>query len=72
MIAGSMGFGVGRLLANLDDAHDGTVLVEETRLPGAKDHLVVAGLAHRPAGLGRRSREQTRYFLEHGMFKRAA
>src|SRR5512145_3247644 len=41
VIAGSMGLGIGRLLANLDDTDDGTVLVEETRLPGAKDHIVV-------------------------------
>lgn len=41
VIAGSMRLGLGRLFANLDADHDGTVLVEETRLPGAKDHIVV-------------------------------
>jgi pimeloyl-ACP methyl ester carboxylesterase len=69
VIAGSMGFGVGRLLANLDDAHDGTVMVEETRLPGAKDHLVVAA-SHTGLLLSAQVAEQTRYFLERGTFKR--
>jgi pimeloyl-ACP methyl ester carboxylesterase len=70
VIAGSMGFGAGRLLANLDDAHDGTVMVEETRLPGAKDHLVVA-TSHTGMLLSAEVAAQTRYFLENGAFQRA-
>jgi hypothetical protein len=69
VIAGSVGLGVGRLVANLDDAHDGTVLVEETRLPGAKDHLVVA-TTHTGLLVSAAVAEQTRHFLDHGMFKR--
>jgi pimeloyl-ACP methyl ester carboxylesterase len=69
VIAGSVGLGVGRLVANLDDAHDGTVLVEETRLPGAKDHLVVA-TTHTGLLVSAAVAKQTRYFLEHGMFER--
>ncbi|HEY7642959.1 MAG TPA: alpha/beta fold hydrolase [Steroidobacteraceae bacterium] len=69
VIAGSMGFGVGRLLANLDEAHDGTVLVEETRLPGAKDHLVVAA-SHTGLLVSPKVAAQTRHFLEHGAFQR--
>jgi pimeloyl-ACP methyl ester carboxylesterase len=69
VIAGSMGFGVGRLLANLDTAHDGTVLVEETRLPGAKDHIVV-GASHTGLLVSAQVAEQTRHFLERGTFKR--
>jgi len=69
VIAGSVGLGVGRLVANLDDAHDGTVLVEETRLPGAKDHLVVA-TTHTGLLVSAKVAEQTRYFLEHGVFAR--
>lgn len=70
VIAGSMGFGVGRLLANLDAAHDGTVLVEETRLQGAKDHIVVAA-SHTGLLVSAQVAEQTRHFLERGTFKRA-
>jgi pimeloyl-ACP methyl ester carboxylesterase len=69
VIAGSLGLGVGRLLANLDDTHDGTVLVEETRLPGAKDHIVVAA-SHTGLLLSAEVAEQTRYFLENGTFSR--
>jgi pimeloyl-ACP methyl ester carboxylesterase len=69
VIAGSVGLGVGRLVANLDDAHDGTVLVEETRLPGAKDHLVVA-TTHTGLLISAEVAEQTRHFLDRGMFKR--
>jgi pimeloyl-ACP methyl ester carboxylesterase len=71
VIAGSMGFGVGRLLANLDAAHDGTVLVEETRLPGAKDHMVVAA-SHTGLLVSAQVAEQTRHFLDRGVFKRIA
>jgi pimeloyl-ACP methyl ester carboxylesterase len=71
VIAGSMGFGVGRLLANLDAAHDGTVLVEETRLPGAKDHVVVAA-SHTGLLVSAKVAEQTRHFLDRGKFKRNA
>jgi pimeloyl-ACP methyl ester carboxylesterase len=71
VIAGSMGYGVGRLLANLDDVHDGTVMVEETRLPGARDHLVVAA-THTGLLLSAEVAEQTRHFLEHGAFRRSA
>src|SRR5690606_21539585 len=39
--AGSPGLRLCRLFANLSAEHDGTVLVEETKLPGAKDHIVL-------------------------------
>jgi pimeloyl-ACP methyl ester carboxylesterase len=69
VIAGSMGFGVGRLLANLEDEHDGTVMVAETRLPGAKDHLIVPA-SHTGLLLSAEVAAQTRHFLEHGVFER--
>ena len=69
VIAGSMGLGVGRLLARLDDAHDGTVMVEETRLPGAKDHLVIP-TSHTGLVFSAEVAQQTRHFLEHGVFKK--
>ena len=70
VIAGSMGLGLGRLVANLDVEHDGTVMVEETRLPGAKDHIVLA-TSHTGLVLSAEVAEQTRYFLEHGTFRRS-
>jgi pimeloyl-ACP methyl ester carboxylesterase len=41
VIAGSLPLGFGRLTGRLDGANDGTVLVEETRLPGATEHLTL-------------------------------
>ena len=41
VIAGSLPLGLGRLVGPLDGPNDGTVLVEETRLPGAAEHLTV-------------------------------
>jgi pimeloyl-ACP methyl ester carboxylesterase len=69
VIAGSMRFGLGRLFADLDSDHDGTVLVEETRLPGSKDHIVV-GTTHTGMLLSGEVADQTAWFLEHGEFKR--
>lgn len=70
VIAGSMGFGMGRMLGALGPAHDGTVTVEETRLPGAKDHLVVAA-SHTGMLLSAEVAAQTRNFLEQGTFRKA-
>ena len=39
MIAGTLGVGLGAIIENLPSPNDGTVAVEETRLPGIKDHL---------------------------------
>jgi pimeloyl-ACP methyl ester carboxylesterase len=39
IIAGTVPLGFGRLMGPFDAPSDGTVLVEETRLPGAKQHL---------------------------------
>ncbi|HET9446947.1 MAG TPA: hypothetical protein VFO35_11840 [Steroidobacteraceae bacterium] len=69
VIAGSMAFGMGRVLGNLGAEHDGTVTVEETRLPGAKDHIVVRA-SHTGMLLSAEVAAQTRYFLEHGRFSR--
>jgi pimeloyl-ACP methyl ester carboxylesterase len=41
MIAGNLRMGTGQLFARFDGEHDGTVAVEETRIPGLTDHLVL-------------------------------
>lgn len=49
VVAGDVAQGMGRLFARFDGASDGTVALEETRLPGLADHCVVH-CSH--AGLG--------------------
>ena len=41
VIAGDLSLGFGRLAGPLEQPNDGTVLVEETRIAGAKQHLTV-------------------------------
>ena len=41
MIAGRTPLGLGAVLGHFEGEHDGTVAVEETRLPGLADHCVV-------------------------------
>lgn len=71
VIAGSMGLGLGRLFTTLDDEHDGTVLVNETRLPGAKDHIVLH-ISHTGMLFSTEVAEQALSFLNEGRFKRHA
>jgi pimeloyl-ACP methyl ester carboxylesterase len=68
VIAGSLGLGLGRLFANLDTDHDGTILVEETKLPGATDHIVLP-ISHTGMVLSSVVAEQSAYFLQHGKFR---
>ncbi len=69
VIAGSMGLGLGRLFANLNTDHDGTVLVEETKLPGANDHIVLP-TSHTAMLFSPEVAEQTAHFLKEGRFRR--
>ena len=69
MIAGDLGFGAGLLLNALDGAHDGTVSVEETRLPGLNDHIVLP-VSHTGLLLSVEVADQTAAFLRDGAFVR--
>jgi pimeloyl-ACP methyl ester carboxylesterase len=69
VIAGSMGLGLGRLFADLNTDHDGTVHVEDTHLPGAKDEVVVS-TSHTGMLFSAEVAEQTVRFLKHGEFKK--
>jgi len=67
VIAGSLGLGLGRLFARLDGEHDGTIMVEETRLPGAKDHVIVR-TSHTGMLLSHEVVRQAGHFLREGRF----
>ena len=69
VIAGSMGLGLGRLFADLKADHDGTVLVEETMLPGAKDHITLS-TSHTGMLFSAEVAEQAGWFLRTGTFRR--
>jgi len=69
IIAGSMGMGLGRLFADLDTDHDGTVTVEETRLPGSKDHIVLH-TSHTAMLFSPEVADQAVVFLRDGVFAR--
>lgn len=68
IIAGSAPVGFGRLLGRLAKPHDGTVAVEETRLEGATDHVVVP-VSHTTLVLSKRVADDTIRFLRTGRFR---
>jgi pimeloyl-ACP methyl ester carboxylesterase len=67
LIAGSMSVGAGRLLAAFDGPNDGTVQVDETRLPGANAHIVLP-VSHTTLLFSRDVAAQTAAFLTTGRF----
>ncbi|MGB5245109.1 MAG: alpha/beta fold hydrolase [Woeseia sp.] len=69
VIAGTVAFGMGRIVATFDGANDGTVTVAETRLPGARDHLCV-GVNHTGLVTSSDVAVQTAAFLRNGSFLR--
>ena len=67
IIAGDQSLSLGRLIADFDEPNDGTVTVSETRLPGAKAHLVLP-VSHSGMLLSARVAHEVGQFLEHGHF----
>jgi pimeloyl-ACP methyl ester carboxylesterase len=70
VVAGSLPVGLGRLVGPLGEPSDGTVLVSETHLEGAKQHLTMrtthSGMVYSPAVA-----RQTAAFLRDGCFNRS-
>jgi pimeloyl-ACP methyl ester carboxylesterase len=67
MIAGRVPIGLGAMLAHMEGAHDGTVAVAETQLPGLADHCVVE-TSHTGLLLSAEAARQAAHFLKHGRF----
>jgi hypothetical protein len=67
VIAGTRSFGIGTLVEALPGDSDGTVAVDETRLPGATDHIMVTA-THSQLLFDRIVARQTIHFLRHGSF----
>lgn len=69
IIAGDLGFGLGRLVGTLGGPSDGTVLVEETLLDGAADRVVLR-VSHTGMLFSGQVAKQTATFLRAGRFER--
>jgi pimeloyl-ACP methyl ester carboxylesterase len=69
VIAGDLGFGLGRLVGPLGAPSDGTVSVEETELPGAADRIVLR-VSHTGMLFSAAVATQAGAFLSSGRFSR--
>lgn len=69
MIAGNESFGLGSLLMPMQQANDGVVAVEETRMPGLADHIVL-GVSHSGMLFSADVAHQVAAFLRDGRFSR--
>ncbi len=69
VIAGDLGFGLGRLMGPLEGPSDGTILVEETLLEGAADRVVLR-VSHTGMLFSALVAKQAGAFLTMGRFSR--
>lgn len=68
MVAGNVPRGMGRLFTRFDGASDGTVALEETRLPCLADHCIVHS-THTGLVFSAEAAEQAAHFLHEGRFR---
>ena len=69
IIAGTVPVGMGRIAGDFGEPSDGSVTVEETRLEGARDHLVM-DVNHTGLTVARSVADQVGSFLRRGEFLR--
>jgi pimeloyl-ACP methyl ester carboxylesterase len=67
VVAGNLGLGLGRVFGHFHGGNDGTVAVDETRLPGESDHIVLP-TRHSGMLLSPDVSVQAIHFLAHGRF----
>ena len=68
MVAGNVARGIGRLITRFEGASDGTVGLEETRLPGLAAHCVVPA-SHTGLVFSAEAARQAACFLRNGRFE---
>ena len=69
VIAGTVPLGLGQLVANFDEDNDGTIGVSETRLSGARDHMIMA-VSHKGMLVSSDVADQAAAFIKRGKFLR--
>ena len=67
VIAGNVPFGIGRFLADFKEDNDGTIAVSETRLPGAREHIVLP-VSHKGMLVSAGVADQAAAFIRRGEF----
>lgn len=67
VIAGDVPFGIGRFLADFHEDNDGTIAVAETRLHGAKEHIVLP-VSHKGMLVSADVADQAAAFIRRGEF----
>ena len=63
-------FGLGHVIGRIEEENDGSVAVAETRLSGARDHIVLP-VSHSGMLFSREVARQVGHFLTHGTFARS-
>jgi hypothetical protein len=71
VIAGTLSVGLGRIVNTHDGSSDGTIYVDETRIAGMKEHLVMR-VSHMGLPFSAAVAAQTAAFLRNGRFDAAA
>ena len=69
IIAGTLPIGLGQFVAEFDEENDGTIAVSETRLDGARDHLIMP-VSHKGMLVSPDVVDQAAAFLKRGEFLR--
>jgi pimeloyl-ACP methyl ester carboxylesterase len=67
VIAGTLSVGLGRIVSTYEGSSDGTIYVDETRIPGMKQHLVMR-VSHTGLPFSAAVAAQTAAFLRNGHF----
>jgi len=68
-IAGTVAFGLGRMVTRLPKPNDGVVCLDETKFPALRDHLALP-VGHTLMLVSPRIARQTAAFLRAGEFRR--